>query len=606
MLTATYTIARAQFGTTAAAHPVSHHVVDVTIGVNMAIDLIGRFSSGVAIVEVDVPLSEHHVQLVDLVDFTHEVYSGYGLDGVTTATNWEVVGKQVTPLGPQAGITFTLALAPTPPSYTKTFSWSEQLRDDSSWALNGPANVNSRLADVLRNGDYFSSHVVGQGATNASGCVVSQVSLLRIAITAGVVIGPSGLRRRAGAMTRAYNVPASKDSYIFFDSSTGLYTRRTVANGAADPTPGPTEVFLAKVVTDATTITAITFTEADTGVTGGKPTKPISGSRLHEEAVKSKNVDHHTQWSRSHLIRNGDFGALAHGDSFDANPGAAGPPDGWEMVTGTWATDAYFALGAGSTGEGGLSLGDGTASVAPKMWGPYFPVEYSRLYRFMVDWTANGTTATFTCKVFWYQSDRKTASATVSNTIEVKTVAVANTREMTPAHFKAPSDARFGRIQIEKSAHANIATVSHVLAETCPSMFHVHKNGSDQASVGTGATLITFDGTEYNNGADWSSASDLYTAPRTGKYRFDTLLYFNTPQSGQTFVCYLSKNGSRYKTIGVEHASSADPLTIQGGLDCELTKGDTIGVYAETFISAETVEGTVNVGAWFTGRELLP
>ena len=43
-----YTIVRAQFGTSAAAHATPEHVVDITMGVDLAIALVGRFSGGVA------------------------------------------------------------------------------------------------------------------------------------------------------------------------------------------------------------------------------------------------------------------------------------------------------------------------------------------------------------------------------------------------------------------------------------------------------------------------------------------------------------------------------------------------------------------------------
>lgn len=263
VLTASYTVVRGMFGTTAEAHPVSHHVVDITIGVNVALDTVGRFGNGAAVVEVDVPLSEHFVQLVDMVTLAHEAFSGYGLDGVTASTKWEVTGKQVTPLGPNAGITFTLTQAPTPPSFTQGWTWwgnrskSYGPVADSVWAdwwttvtPHGPLN---RTVEMLRRGDVIQAHVV-------SGCTVTSPSALLILIAEGVVVGPGAIRRKAGAMSRTYSVPASKDSYIYFDAATGLYTRRSVANGATAPTAGPTEAYLAKVVSGASAVTSITDT----------------------------------------------------------------------------------------------------------------------------------------------------------------------------------------------------------------------------------------------------------------------------------------------------------------------------------------------------------
>jgi hypothetical protein len=310
VLTATYTVARAQFGTTAVAHTLAEHVVDITIGANLALALVGRFSNGCPIVEVDVPLSEHFVQLVDLVTLTHPAFAYYGMDGVTASTKWEVCGKQVTPLGSGAGITFTLAMAPTPPSFTKAFSWWDVLVN-FDWTANAAPpqgwnrGIRNRAGELLRGETLAQGYVV-------SGCTVTSPSNLRIAISSGEVRGPGGILRKVAAMSRTYDVVASKDSYIYFDTSTGMYTNRWVNNGAGAPTAGPTEVFIAKVVSNGSAVTSISTT--------GKKTLPIRGDRLE---AGSGPLTYLTQAGR-HTIFDSFTDSLLYGDGSDGDATISG------------------------------------------------------------------------------------------------------------------------------------------------------------------------------------------------------------------------------------------------------------------------------------------
>lgn len=95
----------------------------------------------------------------------------------------------------------------------------------------------------------------------ASGLVVSDVSVLNGAMTAGVLYAPDGSRVSVNSVSsRGYT--ASKDTYVDV-SPAGSISYTEVANGAASPALTANYTRIAKVVTDGTEITSVTTTGKD-------------------------------------------------------------------------------------------------------------------------------------------------------------------------------------------------------------------------------------------------------------------------------------------------------------------------------------------------------
>lgn len=313
-------------------------------------------------------------------------------------------------------------------------------------------------------------------------------------------------------------------------------------------------------------------------------------------------VDKDAQWDRFFLLRNADFGCIDRRETWAA-PGASYPPDGYTMAVGTWDTDATLVTTGNRTGSRALQLK--ATATATAIWSPLFPVEGNRPHRFGSYWQANGTTVNFTLEVFWYQDRDLTASATASSTVITKSASPANVSVLEYEHITAPADARYARFKIRKGTTTESVSIDRLIAEVTPSRFHVHKNGTDQGSVGTGETLITWGTASYNVGSDLDLTTELYTAPRPGLYQFGVGIQFNSVPDQESVVFYLKKNGSTWKVLGRHSASGTLSIQASTVVEGELAAGDTIGLYAQTTTASRTVEGDAT-HTYFWGREVLP
>ena len=596
VMRATMTVAasgRGVLGTTAAAHGDDAEVVDVTMAVNVLLDTIGRASDGLNIIEVDVVLHEIEPEIGDNIGLTHDAFLAYGYDGLAGTEKWEVVGKNVDPL---AGfISYTLASVRTPPAVTSTWKWPGTNRKVFGALFGGWRGLYNMAIDE----DIVASHV--KGGPNP-GMRVTSPSGLNIVISAGTVIH-QGIRREVAARSANYALTASKDTYIWWDTERGVYVRRQVANGAAMPNIPSWGKLIAKCVTSGAAVTSITHYPKYRG---------IKGSRVQDFGVKSRNVDRHTVWAPNYLCRNADFGSAPEDDEQTDTAGQmdwSAPPDGWEMVVGTWNTDAAALVLNALSGSNSLVLAN--TAVATALNGPVFPVRREIAgekppYRFGAKWKGTTTSAVFTMKVFWYQDADLTASAVKASDTIINALSptAADTFQVNHLFVAPPSDALFARIKIEKSSVTVGVSVARVIAEMAPSMFHVNKGGADQASVGTAETLITWSSQEYNVGADFDLATELYTAPRPGMYKFGVGVAFESVPDATLVEVYLKKSGTVVKVLGRSASSFTATIQICGEVEIALLAGETIGVYATTSGAARTVEG-LNHYTYFWGREIL-
>lgn len=127
--------------------------------------------------------------------------------------------------------------------------------------MSADANVETRMAESLAN-------------FVASGLVWSTVSGLSASMTAGVAY-VTGKRLAVPAIT-SYTFTASKDTYVYVDS-TGAIQYNSVANNAAQPATPSTSVLVAKVITGAGAITSIV----------AMPGKPVTSDKVAYETFKN-------------------------------------------------------------------------------------------------------------------------------------------------------------------------------------------------------------------------------------------------------------------------------------------------------------------------------
>jgi hypothetical protein len=99
-------ILRAQVGTTALAWLDGNRVCDITIQYALACARLSRGKYGCPVVEIELPFYYFFLEEGDLITITWTGFLAYGLDGVTSASKWEIVSKQATD-----GKTVTLRIA---------------------------------------------------------------------------------------------------------------------------------------------------------------------------------------------------------------------------------------------------------------------------------------------------------------------------------------------------------------------------------------------------------------------------------------------------------------------------------------------------------------
>lgn len=241
---------RGQLGTSASAHVgVTTHdkmhtkIIDITILVNLADEILSRFKNGAPVIELETLLTQYKYQIGDLMNITYDHYLAYGSDGLDGADKWEIVGKEADPYSKPPRIKWTLSFAGTAsPTRTHKFDGA------------GRASPDSFRLDQLENQDLIQPHIIwGLDVVIKSGLVGT--------VEAGEAAGHGA--RAVVVEDSDYTFTASKDTYVALDLVTSSIGFMAVNNGAAAPDIAYHELQLAKVVTDGSGITSI-VTGADT------------------------------------------------------------------------------------------------------------------------------------------------------------------------------------------------------------------------------------------------------------------------------------------------------------------------------------------------------
>jgi hypothetical protein len=214
-------------------------VQDVTIARHIGESLVSRHGYGTPVIRLRTNMLKHSIVPGNFVAVVTPRYAAYGDDGLTTATKWEVIGKDVQGEGADVGITWTLAKVykTTPPAPTLTYA---------GWRPGRPG-LGVNVAGSIFDRAVHSYKVTGGAASIGTGLTVDVAELT-------VDVGSTRTRMPA----RTVRVLASKDSYLHFNPRTKLYGVQAVANGAAAPTQSPDVVLLAKAVSGAATVSLVT------------------------------------------------------------------------------------------------------------------------------------------------------------------------------------------------------------------------------------------------------------------------------------------------------------------------------------------------------------
>lgn len=395
-------------------------VVDITIPVFALQTLLDRYSDGMPILEFNTRLTEYEVQLGDFVVIKHDLPNFLGFDGITSGGVWEVISKEVEFTASPPKIKWTVAFVKTGVTFVEQWETSDLIRAE-------PIQQNARKSEA---GTTWQKHV-SQGLSITS----AGSSPPRISIAAGESHGASSVVGFDDA-TVLVMVP-SRDNYVSVDQRIHSFTVQDVAVGSAAPTVGEYEVRLARVTTDATSVTSI-FDLRD--LKSVNALQLVKGSQTDQSA----NLDSELQRT---LVPNGNFG-YASRTVIQNNDTTF---DRWQMTAGVWPTDASVETTVTRTGARSLRLGP--TALAAELTADPFPVEGGASYfgsvRAQADSAAASALAHF--ELVWLDGNKASIGTAI---IFSGKMTAAGTWESFRNVVNAPTGARYAHARLRKAAFA--------------------------------------------------------------------------------------------------------------------------------------------------------
>lgn len=228
-------------------------------------------------------------------------------------------------------------------------------------------------------------------------------------------------------------------------------------------------------------------------------------------------------------VWNGDFLRWPHGSEQ--------PPAKWELVTGTWVTDAARSE---TTKFGAFSLSIPTTGVTTDIRSEYHSVEESQVYRLTYYQQGDSTGYNLKSYIYWYDKNKTAVSTT---TVKDAVLGGTGAWELVDEYAKAPSTAVYARVGFSRATGVNAIFDDIKFSLSAPA-FHVNKNGNNQTVTATLDT-VTFSESHANTfdyGANF--ASNKFTAPVPGLYQvsYTVALYGNHVSGSKGVAVYLSKN----------------------------------------------------------------
>jgi hypothetical protein len=492
---ATATIAstnRGLLGSTASTHTQGSKVVDVTAAYDFAETTIRRFSNGAPTIQVTTSLIHCGVQVGDLVTLENDVYLSFGRDGITSAVKFEVTKKEIRLDDSQAGCHFTLVYAgeSSPPAIVKTYDW---------WRRELGKGLLADLAEAADRQVNASNHVnSGLGVTSSG---------LDVTVESG--FGARGSRLSPLLQSQTVTVRPSMDHYISFSASDSGVVRQSVATGADAPAFGPDCVLLAKVV-------------------AGSSSCSIRDLR-NFGAIRPRNTSATDFEQGGNLCPNPDF------ETWSLGPG--NPPDHWEMVTGTWGTDAIRGETDPSSGLYGIKIPNASKSLATQK----FRVEADRVYHVGATVFGSASGLYIYVGVRWYTGTGSLLSTTYA--ISESGLHTAFARRDTP--LVAPSNASYASVILLNGAQAGFGLYDAVrFVRAQPSFFVTNTTQTLGKSTDT---LIDFDVEAHDTGGFFNTTlgQNKFVAPFDGIYEFKAqVLGSNLTNNHADSYLWLSKNSS--------------------------------------------------------------
>jgi len=286
--------------------------------------------------------------------------------------------------------------------------------------------------------------------------------------------------------------------------------------------------------------------------------------------------------------------------------GTLNPPDGWDMVSGTWGVDAdQDATVTPITGPYAVAM---TTAAGATIWSDLKYVEGGRPYRGDAVIRAGRRNAGDIMRAYanWYTELGVLISTTY---IHNGLVAVINTWEQKTAILLAPSTARIVRLFIEKAATATAfdGRFDRITLQRAPYAFAARRDASAQTFTNGAWTKMTFDVEEYDHGAAFTPATGTFECQEAGLYHFDAEAAMDGCDDTEAMSIGIHVNGTLYRRGGRCIAAAANQEThVSVGADAWLAFGDTVDVRVFHNSGANDTEVLGDGHAWFDGHQMAP
>lgn len=470
-------ITRAFGGAQPATEDYTANLTDVTQCYNFCAEIMRRFSNTAPKIKFTVGLDNCDLELGDTFSIDNDWFISpeLGLSGLNSDTKFEVVKRDIEPLGSKIGVTIEGVYLTTAsvPGTSISIATPPKIKDAGLY----PSTTYLGRTKAAMNAAVFS----GFSASNPSG--------LNVRIAAGTCT--TGNRGITMQEPTDLTVPANKDTYIGIDTTSGVFCFHHETTGAAEPSLFDNEIRLAKVEAASSVSTITDLREFG--------------------AVSTKQIDKLAIQAGRNLIFNGGFNIY---------PNSGAVPDSWDVTTSTPGTD--FTKDSATVYSGRYAVKTLGTSQIVRLVSDKIPIHKNCIYRASAFYQ-QASSFNMRLFVFWWKADR-TASSTTSTSIFNADLSSTGAWQNITGVVEPPSDAAFASLDLV-SANTGVSYFSNTNLELEPHSFSVKRTGSDFTPSGTGNAIV-FNTELHDYGSNYNTTKGQFTVPKSGTYTFSANISF--------------------------------------------------------------------------------
>ena len=537
---------------------------DITAAYNFATAALTRYSNGAPKITFSVGLEFINIELGDMISIDNDFFVSpeLRLNALDSTVKFEVVGREILPVGDTVGVKLTCVYVtkPSPPATSVSIITPPMLKDRL-----GRSSVDKTA--VVKG---FMDHSVLDGLD------AEATSGLGYKINAGNLSTGAGTRQTGLEITQT--ATASKHTYVGIDSRSGQLIKQEVSTSADEPGFAGEEIRLAKIITDGSGVTSI----IDLRRVGA-----ITAAQFNRELLAPADG----------ILWNGDFEDWA-------NPGAV--PMGWtETGDGVAGTDTEREVSVVHSGRYALKMNDTSESVV--WFSGFIPIDNTKPYRVSL-WARQAGSVTMRSDIFWYTAE-KVAASTSSTSITNAACAANNVWENRTTIVEPGSDVAYAKLKITRPVSPGHKCYwDDITIKPEPISFKATGTATTSLTIKT-ENKIQVNTEVHDYGSNYDNSTNYrFTAPEAGTYAFEASAHMTYSGSSNYTYAVIKKNGST--DIAKSFAWPTDTSTthdmmmhLQTGA-VELAEGDYVEFYIRPEVNTSATLDNTAASLWFAGNKL--